>query len=292
MPVTVQCNCGLSYELKDEFAGKSVKCPQCGAVKFAPRAPAAADTAFARDRFLLRQKAMAINQKYYVWDEEGKPILFVERPTFLLRSLLAVGGGIATFLAVLFLLISAAVAIGEEYPASGLLAGVSPFFAIGAMLVVIVLLSPKRHVTFYRDDTKRERLLDVLQDSKVQIIFATYTVRDQRNLVMARFKKNYLYNIFRKRWECFAPNGTLICTAMEDSIVLSLLRRVLGPFLGLLRTNFIIVQGAGETVVGEFNRKATLLDRYVLDMAQDPGRKLDRRMMLALGVMLDTGERR
>jgi hypothetical protein len=44
--------------------------------------------------------------------------------------------------------------------------------------------------------------------------------------------------------------------------------------------------------VGEFNRKFTLLDRYVLDLSQDSGRALDRRVAIAMGVMLDTGERR
>jgi len=43
---------------------------------------------------------------------------------------------------------------------------------------------------------------------------------------------------------------------------------------------------------GEFNRKLTILDRYVLDMRADTTRSLDRRIALALGVMLDTGERR
>ena len=66
---------------------------------------------------------------------------------------------------------------------------------------------------------------------------------------------------------------------------------VLGPLFGLLRTNFLLV-GADGAVLGEFNRKFTLLDRYVLDLTADPERLLDRRVALALGVMLDTGERR
>ena len=50
--------------------------------------------------------------------------------------------------------------------------------------------------------------------------------------------------------------------------------------------------GESETIIGEFNRKFTLLDRYVLDLTRDPGITLDRRVALALGGMLDTGERR
>ncbi len=73
--------------------------------------------------------------------------------------------------------------------------------------------------------------------------------------------------------------------------MLSLLRRVLGTFFGFLRTNFLFL-GPGGEVLGEFNRKFTLLDRYVLDLTADPERTLDRRLALAAGVMLDTGERR
>jgi hypothetical protein len=89
-----------------------------------------------------------------------------------------------------------------------------------------------------------------------------------------------------------SKGGSVLCVAKEDSIILSLLRRVLGPFFGLLRTNYLITRGSGDTVVGEFKRKFTILDRYVLDLSLDRRRDLDRRLALALGVMLDTGERR
>ena len=37
-------------------------------------------------------------------------------------------------------------------------------------------------------------------------------------------------------------------------------------------------------MIGEFNRKLTLLDRYVLDLTADRQRVFDRRIALALGV--------
>lgn len=42
MPVRVTCQCGTSYEPKDEFAGRVVTCPQCGRETRAPDTPAAA----------------------------------------------------------------------------------------------------------------------------------------------------------------------------------------------------------------------------------------------------------
>jgi uncharacterized protein YxjI len=164
--------------------------------------------------------------------------------------------------------------------------------AVAALFVVAVRLSAKRHVTFYRDQTKRGKLLEVLQDRKWQPIVATFTVRDAAGRTLALLRKNYLSNVVRRRWYVNAPDGTTQYMAMEDSIILALLRRLLGPLFGLLRTNFIIVRGDSDDVVGEFNRKFTILDRYVLDLKADRNRLLDRRVALALGVMLDTGERR
>ncbi len=109
---------------------------------------------------------------------------------------------------------------------------------------------------------------------------------------IARLRKAYVHNVVRKRWYVETPGGQPLAMAIEDSIVLSLLRRVLGPFFGFLRTNFVFVRGGDAEVFGEFNRKFTLLDRYVLDLRADPERTFDRRIALALGIMLDTGEGR
>ena len=114
--------------------------------------------------------------------------------------------------------------------------------AIVATIVTAVVLSPHRHVHFYRDDSRGERVLQVLQDKKFFFLTATYTVLDAQGEVLARLRKNYLHNIFRKRWYCLAPDDQVICLALEDSIILALLRRVLREFLfGLLRVNFVIV---------------------------------------------------
>jgi hypothetical protein len=294
MPVTATCRCGGSFALKDEYAGKRVKCPKCGetvqvGAAEAPRPKAGG--VFDRDRYLLRQKHLAISEKYEVWDEDGNAILYVERPAHLLRNLGAAFAGIASAgaFAAAF---GAAAAAAPEGPAQGVLGLVAGLGAFVVLILVAVALSRKRHVTFYSDPSKTEPLLEIFQDRKVQIIHARYTVKVPGGDVLAFLDKNYIYNIFRKRWYCRAPDGPMLCVAKEDSLILSLLRRWLGPLFGFLRTNFVIMDPASGDVIGEFNRKFTILDRYVLDMSADPDRALDRRIALALGVMLDTGERR
>lgn len=296
MSVRVICQCGTSYELKDEFAGKLVKCPQCGRENRVPGTgqpvQVQADPVFDRDVFLLRQQLLRISEKYDVGDEKGNNIIYVERPAHLLRNLGAALAGIVAAGAVIVLFMAVAEQTPPQSAARGILAVLAVVLAIVALFGVGIPLSAKRHVTFYRDGSKRDRLIDVLQDKKFQPITMTYTVRDFRGKPLARLAKNWLYNLFRKRWYVYAPDGRVLYLAKEDSVILSLLRRFLGPLFGLLRTNFIILRPDSEDVIGEFKRKFTILDRYVLDMSADPQRLMDRRVALALGVMLDTGERR
>ena len=47
------------------------------------------DRAFDRDVFLLRERVFTITSKYEVWAEDGTPILYVERPTYPVRTLVA-----------------------------------------------------------------------------------------------------------------------------------------------------------------------------------------------------------
>jgi hypothetical protein len=175
---------------------------------------------------------------------------------------------------------------------SGLIILLSVPVAAFLFLMISMSLRPRRHVTIYRDESRRETLLRVIQDQRVAFLTRTYTVVTATGETLAVLRKTYLHNIVRKRWYVTAPGGAPLAMAIEDSIVLSLLRRIIGPLLGFLRTNFVLVRGQDAEIFGEFNRKFTLLDRYVLDLSADSARTFDRRVAVALGVMLDTGERR
>lgn len=297
MPINVTCACGAAYNLKDEYAGTQLACPKCGAaiaVPVLPPAPAVhaqgGDPAFARDKFLLNQRHMAIREKYTVADEEGAPIMFVERPRYIFLNTLAIFAGIIPGV-INFLFFSV---VAHALKGTPLYLPVLLWGTLGSVFVTAVCamaLAKKRHVTVYRDDSKCEVLLKVLQDSKIQILSASFTVTDPEGNPVAGLNKKYLHNVFRKRWYCFDTSGALLFTAKEDSIILSILRRFMGSFFGLLRTDFIFFDRQ-ENLLGEFNRKLTVLDRYVLDMSADHLRTVDRRAALAMGVMLDTGEKR
>jgi hypothetical protein len=284
------------YELKPEYAGRLLECPACGhRLRAGPppdlaRPPAGlVDPAFDRDVFLLRQRVFTIRSKYEVWAENATPILYVERPTYPLRTLGAsIVGVVAGFMVLAWL---SRVAAADPL-AGPLLVLLAVPIAAFVFVVVSMALRPLRHVTVYRDESRAEVLLKVRQDQRVALVTRTYTVLAKGGEPIAKLRKTYIHNIVRKRWYVAAPDGRPLALAIEDSIVLSLLRRVLGPLFGFLRTNFLLVRGEHAEVFGEFNRKLTLLDRYVLDLSADPARTFDRRIALALAVMLDTGERR
>ena len=292
--IVVSCPCGEVYELRPEYAGRLLECPTCrrhlraGPDARAPRPPTpGVDHAFDRDIFLLRERVFTITSKYEVWAEDGTPILYVERPAYPVRTLVAYLVAVIVTLTIMGW--AAGILARDE---TGLSIMLSVPVAAFIFLIVSMSMRPLRHVTIYRDDSRRETLLRVLQDQRVAFLTRTYTIVTAAGELLAVLSKSYLHNVIRKRWRVTGPGGEPLAMAIEDSIVLSLLRRVIGTFFGFLRTNFVLVRGADAEIFGEFNRKFTLLDRYVLDLTADPSRAFDRRIAMALGVMLDTGERR
>jgi hypothetical protein len=294
LSVTVACPCGEVYELKPEYAGRLLECPVCARHLRAGRGPAApraampgVDPAFDRDIFLLRERVLTIKSKYEVWTEDGTPIAYVERPTYPVRSVVAYLAGVVAG----WMVLGWTARTGSNHGVDAVAALLGYALGFAAFVIVSMSVRPRRHVTVYRDDSRREVLLRILQDQRIAAVVRTYTLTLGDGIPLAQLGKNYLNNIARKRWTMTDPGGTLLAFALEESVVLSLLRRVLGPLFGLLRTNFVFLRPDGD-LIGEFNRKFTVLDRYVVDLTADAERTLDRRIALAMGIMLDTGERR
>lgn len=275
MAVLALCACGARYNLKDQYAGRLLECPACG---IALRAPVKElPSLFDRDIFQLREKHLAIDTKYYVRDEDGKPLLYVERPAEFGDRLFTV-----------FLIFAASMMLFYLVRPS------DPKPIIFAAFAFAYFVGPRRHIHFYTDDSKQNLLFTITQDRILQFPVTSYTLRDEAGQVLASYRKNRLTDFWRRRWRVADATGQPLMTATEDSIILSLLRRLTGLIVDIafFRTNFVLYAADGEQVVGEFNRKLTLFDRYTLDLSEDPDRTIDRRIALGLGVLLDTGEGR
>jgi hypothetical protein len=249
------------------------------------------DAVFGRDVFLMRQK-VAIDERYTVTDEQGQPLLYILRPAHFLRNMGALLGGVVAAIMTGVVLVAVIPSPGEG-PVAALLGYLLLLAVFAAGIASALALSKKRHVSFFAGEGEgAPMVLEVLQDHKLRFPTQTYTVRDDQGRRLGILSKNYLYNAFRKQWTIRDWRGKPVCLVKEDSIILSLLRRFLGPAFGLLRTNFVFFQFGNERELGEFKRKLTILDRYVLDLAADQTKALDRRLAVATAVMLDSAERR
>src|SRR5262249_6457505 len=161
---------------------------------------------------------LSISSKYEVWSGDGRPILYVERPTYLLR----------TVLAYLLAAIAASMVISwtsAVVAASGsLLGALAGLLGSGLALVTFIVVSmsarPLRHVTVFRDDSRREVLLRVRQDQRVAVLARTYTVMTAGGLPLARLRKEYIHNVVRKRWYVETPPSHRTAMASEDSTFL------------------------------------------------------------------------
>ena len=147
----------------------------------------------------------------------------------------------------------------------------------------------RAHIEIFDDDTKAAKRLRLRQDRIIAInqVFTLLTPDDQ---VICTFERQGLLSMLRRTWHIRGPDGQEIAQAREDSWGKAIFRRI-GPFGEFMRTNFDIELLDG-TKVGAFNRQLTLTDKYVLDLTDDPGRRLDRRIAVGLAILLDTAEGR
>ncbi len=254
-------------------------------------APLTVEGIFDRDRFFFNRK-ISVTEKYYVLDEAGQPILFVEKPIMVRNALASVVGiFVAVFLFILGFIAFLPMFSSESDSAGPmLLVGlVSAIISILGAVLTMSAMEKKRRVSIYRDETKTEKVLEIQQDSRFIVIRTSYTLTDHRDIVLAKFRRNHFVDFFRRKIKCLRPQGNLWFFAKEDSGWLSLLRRIL-PLEGfgfIVPTNYDVMHGDTSHKIGEFNRTSAILDKHVLDLSLDPGKSLDRKVALACAVLLD-----
>jgi len=145
----------------------------------------------------------------------------------------------------------------------------------------------KAHIEVFDDDTKAHQRLTLRQD-KILAINQQFTLLTPDDQTICVFDRQGLFSLLRRTWRIRDPQGQLIAIAQEDSWAKAIIRRFVTEWM---RTDFEILL-ADNSPVGIFHRKFTLADRYVLDLTNDPGRRLDRRIAVGLAILLDTAESR
>lgn len=244
---------------------------------------------FAFDLLLIHQRVLSLSERYDVLDPQGAPVFHVRR---MLRAggVALAGVGRLVFIIILFYF------AWRFFAAGRLLAALILLWAAGPLGDLVFLFSaPFRHIFIYLawgagDPEAAPPVLSVSQDSRSPL-WRRFTLFDDLGGPVAQFEKRQWTDLYRRQWRVYSPSGELICRILEDSWPRAIARRLLGNFFGLLKTDFHFYDPQGQRL-GSYTRRWTLLDRYVLDLRADPWRRLDRRVALAAGILLDTGERR
>ena len=153
----------------------------------------------------------------------------------------------------------------------------------------------KEEIRFFADEAETQELFHIKARTWLDTGGSKYDVIDAQEDTIGLLEHVFGKSLFRSTWRISTPEGEEIAIARERSPVLAIVRRAIDfvPDVGGLIPipyNFDIL--AGDRVIGRMDRKFQLRDRYVLDLSGDPERYLDRRVALALGIMLDTGEGR
>lgn len=151
-------------------------------------------------------------------------------------------------------------------------------------------LKIREQIDFYADEAQKEPVLR-LRARRVFEFRGRTDVQLPDGTVIGQLQKVFGRSLVRSSWELLDADGAVVATAQESSMALAVLRRGWGfiPVLGdvpfLIPFHFdIAVDGRP---VGQYRRIAALRDRYVLDLAGDPERRIDRRVAMAFTVALD-----
>jgi len=149
-------------------------------------------------------------------------------------------------------------------------------------------LAIKEDIRFYADEDEREELFR-LKARKMMELAGRYDVLAPSGESHGVIQKVFGASLLRSTWRILDPEETEIGRAYERSVPVALLRRAIDvvPYGELVPIVFHFTIEADGRQVGDLRRPMGLRDRYILDLRSDVGRRIDRRVAVALGVALD-----
>jgi uncharacterized protein YxjI len=152
----------------------------------------------------------------------------------------------------------------------------------------------KEDIRFFADESESQELFRLKARSVLDTGGSRYDVTDASGAPIGMLHHVLRQSIFRSTWKVNGADGQEVATAQERSLPLAILRRVIdfapyGEYIPIPYNFDLLMDGRA---VGSLNRKFQLRDRYVLDLAADHERRLDRRLAIALAIGLDALQNR
>ena len=151
----------------------------------------------------------------------------------------------------------------------------------------------KEDIRFFRDENETDELFRIKARAVIDV-GGRYDVTDPEGQPIGVLEHAFRQSLIRSTWRVYDMQDQVVAEAQERSMAMAVARRVIdfvpyGDWIPIPYNFEIRIDGHP---VGGLDRKFQLRDRYVLDLAGDHDRRLDRRLAVALAVGLDTLQNR
>lgn len=149
----------------------------------------------------------------------------------------------------------------------------------------------KEDIRFWADDSKSTELMRIKARQRFDP-WASYEITASDGKKIGEIQKAFGESLIRSTYLIHCPSGTV--TAREKNLGVALFRRLVGfvPLIGDF-ANWLPIpyhftfERDGRQLGVHKRRMGRFRDVYDIDMSGDPGRTLDRRLVLAAAVAMD-----
>lgn len=142
-------------------------------------------------------------------------------------------------------------------------------------------LAIREDLRFFADESETEELFRV-KARQVVDVGGNYDVTTPAGERIGVLQRRFAQTLLRTTWTILGPDEATVAEVTESSTARAIIRRVVD--VPLLYHFSIVVEGRQ---VGEVKRVLTLRDRYVMTLGGDFDLRVDRRLAVALLVVLD-----
>ena len=151
----------------------------------------------------------------------------------------------------------------------------------------------KEDIGFYADDSRSVELMRIKARQRFDPR-ARYDITAGGGQKIGEIQKVFGKSLLRSTYRIYDEHGNEVATAGERSLGVALFRRVVGlvPYVDVVADWLPIAYHfdfkRGDELLGSHRRQLwKLRDIYPIDMAGDPQRTVDRRLILAIAVGMD-----
>ena len=151
----------------------------------------------------------------------------------------------------------------------------------------------KEDIRFFTNESKTTEVMRLKARQRFDPA-ARYDITDSEGNAIGQIQKVFGKSLLRSTFTLYDAQGAEAATAAEKSMAVAIFRRIVHlipwveNFANWLPIPYHFVFRRGETVLGNHSRHLWKFgDVYTIDLTGDPGRTVDRRLILATAVGMD-----